>query len=185
VVIEAPTPTPTPQPTSYFYSNYPNHHPHHHSHHHHHHPHHPQTAQIYYDTLTGQYFYQKSHSAPTHAHVHATTTLGPNVQVPPANPHYYFTANQNRSASYINPNAAYYRAAYLANHLKNLSQQQQQQHQQQQQQAEEEEKSKPGGVIITEVSDDDESELQMDASEKKKEYVDAISLNGDEEEIIN
>lgn len=38
-----------------------------------------------------------------------------------------------------------------------------------------------GGVIITEVTDDeDDEEFKINKDEKKKDYVDAISLNGDD-----
>lgn len=112
---------------------------------------------LYFDQLTGQYFYQKSTHNMSQAQFYYDHMNG-------------YCSNQSTNNIY-----AFYEDGYSQN--ANNSE-------------EDEEvgsKTSSSNVIITEVSDeeDDEIEINIRNREKKKDYVDAISLNEEDAGINN
>lgn len=135
--------SPEPQPQTYYYA-YRNQAP---------------TANLYYDTVTGQYFYRKASPGQ-----YFYTASVPNAYVNANHPNMYFTRGApNASASHFNQ---FRHAQQNANPNTEETQKEEE----------------PGGVIITEVSDDEDYEFS-NKSDKKKDYVDAISLNGEEDQV--
>ena len=135
---------------------------------------------LFYDPNTRQYFYTENLPHQHHHHQHHQIHH-PQPQQPRV--HTHFRPNMTHSGVFTNPNFHPYRnqpfnrsASNTSNNINNGNEFNNNNNN---------ESNEPKtSVIITEVSDDEEeNEFKLKAKNDKSNYVDAISLNGEEEEL--